>query len=413
MMKTDKIQFIAGFSLLIISIVCGKIFLQSNELFYRLLMGMAIGYTLVRGSFGFGGCFNRFFINGSAKLMKAAMWMFFLSATVSAIVVYANPSAFDLRINPISIGTIAGGFLFGCGMAFSRAGASGILPDLAESPSRAGISLLFFCFGFVLGYPLLNSQTWLEVSMISTGANNGVYFPDLFKFDGKNGYLGGLLLTAAICVFVGMLCCLYENKRKNRGTYIPYQAEILQEKARREKHKNMYQKLFASPWQLSTFVVIMAILYGIMLEKTKLGWIAAAAYGTWGMQILALVGVAAGDIAALTGVSESEFLTPFFQNQLSVQNFAIALGAFVAMLTSGRLIAYYKAEWKISFKDFILYAVGGTIMGIGARLANGCNAGALYTPIANMSLSGWVVFACAFLGAFVGNKLKKLYFKNK
>jgi uncharacterized protein len=44
----------------------------------------------------------------------------------------------------------------------------------------------------------------------------------------------------------------------------------------------------------------------------------------------------------------------------------------------------------MTFREGLVFALGGLSMGIGTRLANGCNVGALYTPIANFSLSGWI-----------------------
>jgi hypothetical protein len=49
-------------------------------------------------------------------------------------------------------------------------------------------------------------------------------------------------------------------------------------------------------------------------------------------------------------------------------------------------------------------------MGYGARIAFGCNIGALFGGIASLSLSGWVFGAFLFLGAMVGSKLLVKYF---
>ena len=55
----------------------------------------------------------------------------------------------------------------------------------------------------------------------------------------------------------------------------------------------------------------------------------------------------------------------------------------------------------------MFYALGGLCMGFGTRLSNGCNVGALYTPIANFSLSGWVFLIFLVLGGIVGNSVAK------
>jgi uncharacterized membrane protein YedE/YeeE len=50
------------------------------------------------------------------------------------------------------------------------------------------------------------------------------------------------------------------------------------------------------------------------------------------------------------------------------------------------------------------------MMGYGARIAYGCNIGALYSGIASLSLSGWVFAVFMFGGAVVGSKLLVKYF---
>ena len=49
-------------------------------------------------------------------------------------------------------------------------------------------------------------------------------------------------------------------------------------------------------------------------------------------------------------------------------------------------------------------------MGYGARLAGGCNIGALFSAISSMSVSGWVFAFFLFIGAFIGSKLLAKFF---
>ena len=46
-------------------------------------------------------------------------------------------------------------------------------------------------------------------------------------------------------------------------------------------------------------------------------------------------------------------------------------------------------------------------MSIGTRFGNGCNAGALYTPISHFSLSGWVYLVVVTSGGIIGNWILK------
>ena len=48
-------------------------------------------------------------------------------------------------------------------------------------------------------------------------------------------------------------------------------------------------------------------------------------------------------------------------------------------------------------------------MGYGAKLAGGCNVGALFSGIANLSLSGWVFLVTLVVGGLLGVKLVKKF----
>ena len=98
---------------------------------------------------------------------------------------------------------------------------------------------------------------------------------------------------------------------------------------------------------------------------------------------------------------------PFFEHPINVQNVGIVLGTFIYMLTSNNFVSFCKSSWKMSPKQALFYAIGGFAMGFGTRLSNGCNVGALYTPIANFSLSGWIFLIVMVTGGVVGNIIAK------
>lgn len=162
-------------------------------LFFRLLAGVGLGYTLSRGYAGFAGSVNRAYQTGSTKLMCTMTFMFFLTALFSVAVLFnADAKTFDLWINPINLGLILGGLTFGFGMVFSSCCASGVLTDVVTAMPRGLITLLFFGAGVFVGFPLQASAPWIKESWISTETGKelggGVYFPDLFKGDGLQGY---------------------------------------------------------------------------------------------------------------------------------------------------------------------------------------------------------------------------------
>jgi uncharacterized membrane protein YedE/YeeE len=64
---------------------------------------------------------------------------------------------------------------------------------------------------------------------------------------------------------------------------------------------------------------------------------------------------------------------------------------------------------KLPLLSAVAAAIGGVLMGYGARLSFGCNIGALFSGIASGSLHGWVWFAAAFAGSVAGIALRPLF----
>ncbi len=60
-------------------------------------------------------------------------------------------------------------------------------------------------------------------------------------------------------------------------------------------------------------------------------------------------------------------------------------------------------------KSLAAAALGGLLMGWGARLGFGCNIGAFVGGVASGSLHGWVWFAAALPGCMIGIKLRPLF----
>ena len=112
-------------------------------------------------------------------------------------------------------------------------------------------------------------------------------------------------------------------------------------------------------------------------------------------------------MANFTGRSAEFFETSVFANGTSLQDIGIIIGTIICLLLAGTFTSTFKSELKITWKDALVYAVGGFTMGIGTRFANGCNAGALFTPIAHFSLSGWLYLIFVTSGGILGNMLLK------
>jgi uncharacterized protein len=422
MKKTEQIL---GFIGIILVLLLGKTLLKTDMLFFRLLVGVGLGYALTRAYTGFAGSVNRAFNTGSTKLMRTLMFLFFISALLTTAFLFkADPASYDLWINPINFGLILGAILFGFGMSFSSCCASGVLTDLITGLPRALITLIFFGLGVFLGFPIQNTAGWVKNSWFSTPVgeklSGGVFLPDLFKWDGLEGYLGALVLMALFCGIVVFISYRYERSRKKNNTYTGHSMEKVQDENEVLDTKNYellsettYNRLFVKPWTLVQGAVVISVLFALLMGITKAGWGASTPYGLWFGKFLMIFGISPESLASFTQMPAKAYIVPFFEHAVSVQNFGILVGTSIYLLTAGKFKKTFMSEMHITVREVLLFALGGITMGLGTRLANGCNVGALYTPIANFSLSGWIFLIFMVVGGIVGNILAKRLFKQQ
>ncbi|NLW40805.1 MAG: YeeE/YedE family protein [Tissierellia bacterium] len=416
----NKVEIILGFIGIILVLVLGKTLLKTEMLFFRLVIGTALGYTLMRAYTGFAGSVNRAFNTGSTKLMRTLMFMFFITAlsTTAFLSTAEDITIYKLNINPINFGLVLGGILFGFGMSFSSCCASGVLTDLVAGLPRAIITLIFFGLGVFLGFPIQRSATWVTESWFSSSVGKsfggGVFLPDMFKWDGIGGYLGALLLTGIFCGIVVYLAYLYEKRRKEKGTYTGHPMEKLQDSLEKKEYSyprlldsETYEEVFVTPWTLKQGAIVLCLLFTLLMGVTKSGWGVSTPLGIWFGKILMAFGVSPESIASFTKQSPELFTTPFFEHGSSVQNFGIVVGTAIYLLTAGKFRETFTEELKITKKQAFFYALGGICMGLGTRMANGCNAGALYTSISHFSLSGWLFLIFMVIGGTIGNTCAK------
>ncbi len=431
MEKKNKsiVEIVLGFALLVGALALGNAKLESPMLVFRLAMGIALGYTFARAYTGFAGSVNRAYRTGSTKLMRAMSVMFFVTAIgVTGLLVFnvqtPNAETGDLvnayaaGVKPINLGLMLGGILFGFGMSLSSCCASGIMSDLAAEAPKAIITMFFFGLGVLLGMPM-DTKSWVTDSAITLGEKNGVFLPDFFSGSPVMNYLGGLLLTGLIVLFVIIVSYKYEAHRKAKGTLGTVPSEALVENEakvelptdKKELGSYIYDKLFVNAWSVFTGGLVISVLFVTMFAATKGGWGASGPFGNWTAKVLMAVGIKADTIANYTQKPAEFFTGSIFANGIGIQNMGIGIGSFVYLLTSSKMGETAKGFFNVPKFQWFLFALGGVVMGFGTRMSNGCNAGALYTPAAQMSLSGWFFLIALIIGGVIGNKFSDFVFE--
>ncbi len=418
---------ITGVIITILIISFASIYLKSSIIFFRFMIGIGIGYILTRGFLGFAGGPNRAYTFGSARLMTVLMWMFMGAAILNIAFLYNLDTGFEKAIHPINLPLVIGAWLFGFGMSASLCCASGALTDIVTSPPRGIITILFFFAGVFLGFPIQHTS-WVKETLISTRVTEknrfGVYLPDLFKWDGLHGFLGATVVMVFLSAIVIYIFKKYEAKRKAENTYIPVPSEVAQyqnslEVAKRDvevtvsselnkdesKIQTIYNDLFVKPWSLERASLMFILVTALLVGGAKTVWGVTSSFGIWFGKILMLFGATPEGLSEFTKRKVTDFSTPFFDHASSVQNLGIALGTVICLLLAGTFFKTVSGDLKITFKEMLIYAVGGFSMGFGTRLANGCNAGALFSPISHYSFSAWIFLVFMIIGTIMSKKL--------
>lgn len=168
-----------------------------------------------------------------------------------------------------------------------------------------------------------------------------------------------------------------------------------------------YKKWLKSAWPYITGAVLLSLFQIVTLATTKNPWGVSGTFANWGAWLYELFG---GNVDKWYYFSSEGARATLDAGILShggsIQNIGIIFGALLATL----LASQFKFKKIKSKKQIIAAVLGGLLMGYGARIAFGCNIGALFSGIASMSLSGWIFAIGMFGGAVVGSKLLVKFF---
>lgn len=88
----------------------------------------------------------------------------------------------------------------------------------------------------------------------------------------------------------------------------------------------------------------------------------------------------------------------------------------VGIIVGAAILSLSRREfkWKVPSMETAAFAIiGGTLMGIGARLGMGCNVGAFFAAVTNGDLTGWIFLAGMLLGGLLGVKTFNLWLNRK
>jgi len=379
--RIDKSALTLGMSLLI----CGLTFLFINysvKHFLLLIIGFGLGVSLYHAAFGFTGSWRNFILERNGNGVRSQLLAIGL-AILLILPFLGSESLFGNNIvgalGPISVSVIIGSFLFGLGMQLGGGCGSGTLFTIGGGNSRMLITLIFFILGSLLG--TLHLPWWLSLPSLGT-----------ISLSTYMNTMQTIITQWIVLGFIAWVTIYFEKQHHQNISKIYTKLD-----------KSIIRVFLQGRWPLLWGAVALALLNMFTLFVAGHPWSVTFAFGLWGAKVATLLGVDVAQWEYWTWAYPSRALHQSILNDsVSLTNIGLILGAFIASSLSGKGSSII----KISLRSSLAAILGGILMGYGARLAFGCNIGALFSGIASGSLHGWLWFGFAFLGSYFGVKLR-------
>jgi len=163
-----------------------------------------------------------------------------------------------------------------------------------------------------------------------------------------------------------------------------------------------WRQVASGPWPLAWGAACLALLNFATLAIAGRPWGVTSAFVLWGSKAAAAVGIDVHSWPYWAGPRSEALRSSVLLDVTSVMNFGILAGALLGAGLAGR----FAPEWRLPRRSLLAAVLGGLLLGFGARLAYGCNIGALLAGIASSSLHGWVWFVAALAGTVAGARLR-------
>lgn len=367
-------------SILAISLILQHEFATKQALLF--LIGTGFGICLMHALFGFTGGWRFFIRDRNSASVRAQILLLALTSILFFPIlgnVFPEISG-NAAMGPVGISVLVGAFIFGIGMQLGGGCGSGTLYTVGWGHTDMLITLAFFIIGATIGSAHLH--WWLAL-------------PNIGKVSlvAEMGWLPALLTQ--LLVFAGLYFLVrYLDLKKNTRI----------ESITQSSHETSFsQKLVLGPWPLIWAIAGLAFFNLLTMLIAGHPWSITFAFGLWGTKIWNALG---GDISTWqywsSGYAARALESSVLRDTTSIMDFGVIIGAMLAAALAGK----FSPEGKIKGKRVITAVVGGLMLGYGARLAFGCNIGALLGGISTGSLHGWLWLVAAFTGSILGIYIK-------
>ena len=324
-------------------------------------VGIAMGVALARARFGFTTGWRQLIEARDPKGVIGQLLLLGLAATLSMPLLAAFPEL-QAALGPPSVSLLVGAFVFGLTMQIADGCGSGTLYKAGMGvPLNMGI-LPLFALGSFAGSAHLDR--WL-----SLGQTAPVGLVDLWG--------AGPTLAATWVVLIAVALAV--------RAWVGWRAAWLDRR-----------------WVWGA--IALALLAALNLVIAGQPWGVVYGFGLWGAKLAQAVGLF--DPAANAFWSQAAHAQRLSQTLLldvtSITNIGILGGAL--WVAAGERSAPPK---PLSARQWAVGLLAGFLMGYSARLALGCNVGAMLSGISTGSLHGWIWVPMAFAGTLIGVRVRR------
>jgi uncharacterized membrane protein YedE/YeeE len=330
-----------------------------------IILGFALGVAFLKAEFSFTAAWRRFLVSGEAGGLIGALLLIAVAALVIVPVATLVPG-FGGAIAPIGPSLVIGAFVFGIGMQLANGCGSGTLYTAGGGSGRMLIALALFVVGSVIGSLHLPA-------FLALGGIDPVLASDYF------GAWGGLAVTLASIAALAFV--IVAIARARGANYKP------------------------RPLILTGGIVIGLLSIGVFLAGHH-PWSVTFGFTVWGARLASLAGFDFSHAEFWQWPGPKRALTEsILSDTSSLTNLGMILGAMAAAAATK---PFARTAWPPA-RSLIAAALGGLLMGWGARIGFGCNIGAFVGGVASGSLHGWIWFAAALAGCAIGIRLRPLF----
>ena len=343
------------------------------------LVGAGCGVALHHAAFGFTAAYRALVTTGDGRGLRAQLLMLAV-ATVLFAPVLATGRGLGVEaagaFAPAGSSVLIGAFIFAIGMQLGGGCGSGTLFHLGSGRAPLAVTLV----GFIAGSVIATFHMPFWWSLPSLGE---------ISLGHRLGWPGAVTLQLAMLGLIALASRRYDPPPCPRPQPVG----------------SRWRRVLRGPWPLSAGAVALAVLNLATLLVAGHAWTITWAFSLWGGKILQAAGVDLSATPFWAGEFQRAALAaPVLADVTSIMDLGLVLGAGLAAALAGRFGSARRPPPRLVAAGLI----GGLLLGYGARIAYGCNIGAMFSGIASTSLHGWLWGAAALLGTPVGVRLRRL-----